>query len=201
MPAAKLDLYKKHKAEYAAKKKPALFDIKPVQYLAIDGRGAPGDAEFQTKVAAMYNVAFTIKMASKAAGRDYTVCKLEALWWSDEGHDLSRIPMEKWKWKLLMRTPDFIGKAQLDAARKDIASKDKAPAAREVNLETLDEGQCVQALHVGPYSEVAGTINAMHSFVLEKDLALRGRHHEIYLSDPRRTAPGKLKTILRQPVG
>lgn len=198
----KIDLYKLHKAEYAAAKKPALVDIKPASYLGIIGQGEPGGTAFTEKIGALYGVAFTIKMTRKFAGQgDYAVSNLEGLWWAGEcGGDFARTPKEQWNWKLLIRTPEFVGKEDLAKAVAALVKKGRGAHAEEVTVETLKEGQCVQMLHVGPYDKAGETIAIMQKFVEEKGLEFHGRHHEIYLSDPRRVAPEKLKTILREPV-
>jgi len=199
--AEKLDLYKKHKADYAAGKRPALVTVGQGQYLAISGEGAPGGEAFTAAVGVLYGAAFTLKMASKSAGRDYKVCPLEALWWADDDSaDLDRVPRDAWRWKLLIRTPSFIGPDDLDSARRALLTKGKGPEVTRVELEALEEGPCVQMLHVGPYAEEARTIEAMSSFARDRGLFLHGRHHEIYLSDPRRVPPERLRTILRHPV-
>lgn len=199
--AGKLDLYREHKAEYVAPRKPVLLTVGPAQYLAISGRGAPGEEAFTSGVGALYAVAFTIKMTSKFAGRDYKVCHLEGLWWADdEGRDFASLPPEEWNWKLLIRTPDFIGRDELDKATQVLLAKGKPPQTAKVELESLQEGTCVQMLHVGPYCQEQRTIEAMSAFAAESGLTFHGRHHEIYLSDARRVAPERLRTILRHPV-
>ncbi|MBI1853831.1 MAG: GyrI-like domain-containing protein [Planctomycetes bacterium] len=202
MPATKLDLYKAHKADYAATRKPAIVDVGKATYLAIAGKGEPGGAAFNASVGALYAVAFTIKMAKKHAGRDYAVSKLEGLWWTSSGkHDFSREPKSTWRWKLLIRTPAFVTKADVRDAQVALMKKGKGSEVEDVALEAIDEGRCVQVLHVGPYDAEAPTIEGMKAFGAANGLAPRGLHHEIYLSDPRRVPPTKLKTILRMPVG
>ena len=197
----KLDLYKLHKDEYVAPKKPVLVEIKPANYLTIQGQGEPGGEAFQTRIGALYGMAYTIKMTSKSAEKDYVVCKLEGLWWSDEyPGDFSKVPKDKWQWKLLICTPDFIGEQELRQAADVLTKKGKSPNVQEVVLETMDEGRCVQMLHVGPYNKEGETIRVMKSLVEEQGLVLHGVHHEIYLSDPRRVPPDRLRTILRHPV-
>ena len=197
----KLDLYKVHKAEYITPKKPVLIQTKPAKYLAITGQGAPGGKAFQEGVGALYNVAFTLKMAKKFAGQDYKVCHLEGLWWGDkEGQDFAAQPPDAWNWKLIIRVPDFIVAKDLKEAVATLKGKGKPPDVANVKLETLDEGQCVQMLHVGPYSKEGETISQMLALAREKQVRCRGRHHEIYLSDPRRVPPARLRTILRLPV-
>lgn len=198
----KLDLFKKHKADYAASKKTAAI-VEPAagMYLAIEGAGSPDGDEFQARVGAMYAMAYTIKMTSKFAGRDYKVAPLEAQWWHEGSEpDFSKVPRDQWRWKLLIRTPQFITEEDHHAARAALEAKGKGPLTNQVSLESLDEGPCVQMLHVGPYDQEAVTIEAMATFAANEGLSFHGHHHEIYLSDPRRAAPERLKTILRHPV-
>ena len=201
MPELKIDLYKQHKADYAATRKPALVRIGKACYLAIEGQGAPGTDIFTTSIGALYGVAFTVKMTRKFSGRqDYTVCKLEAQWWCDGEHDFAAAPKQAWRWKLLIRTPDFVTQKEVDSAVAVLTKRGKGQESNRVRLESLSEGKCVQMLHVGPYDREQETIDSMKGFAESKGLAFQGRHHEIYLSDPRRVAPEKLKTILRMPV-
>jgi len=198
----KLDLYKQHKDQYVTPKKPVLVTMAEATYLTISGRGAPGGPEFTEKIGALYGAAFTIKMTRKFAGQqDYVVSKLETQWWLDgENCDFANAPKEKWNWRLMIRTPPFVAQKELAEAARKLIEKGKAPGADQVKLESVTEGLCVQMLHVGPYEEERRSISVMSAFVEQQGLALHGRHHEIYLSDPRRIAPEKLKTILRLPV-
>ena len=201
MPQSKIDLYKKHKDEYAAVRKPALTSISQARYLAIDGQGAPGSEIFSASIGALYGVAFTVKMTRKFSGRqDYAVCKLEAQWWSDGEQDFTEAPKQTWQWKLLIRTPNFVTQKEVDQAGAVLLKRGKGKEAERVRLESLAEGRCVQMLHVGPYEKENDTIASMKAFAGSKGLLFSGRHHEIYLSDPRRVAPEKLRTILRIPV-
>jgi len=198
----KIDLCKQHKDQYATRKKPILVTIDEGTYLTVSGRGAPGGPEFTERIGALYGAAFTIKMTRKFAGRqDYVIGKLEAQWWLDgESCGFANAPKEKWNWRLMIRTPSFVKQKDLaDAARK-LIEKGKAPGADEVKLESIAEGLCVQMLHVGPYAEEHRSIGVMNGFAEQHGLTFHGRHHEIYLSDPRRIPPEKLKTILRLPV-
>ncbi len=198
----KIDLYKQHKDQYVSAKKPVLVTMNEATYLTIRGRGAPGGPEFTEKIGALYGAAFTVKMTRKFAGlQDYAVCKLETQWWLDgEGHDFANTPKEQWLWRLMIRTPSFVESKELDDAARKLIEKGKAPSADQVKLESVTEGLCVQMLHVGPYQDEGRTIGAMNAFAEQQGLTLHGRHHEIYLSDPRRVPPEKLKTILRMPV-
>lgn len=195
----KLDLYKVHKSDYVTPKKPVLIKIKAAKYLAIEGQGVPGGDRFTACIGALYGVAFTIKMTRKFAGKqDYAVCKLEGQWFF-AGHP-AVIPKEQWKWKLMIRTPDFIEVTDLKAAVATLLKRGKSREVEEVKLEQIDEGPCVQMLHVGPYEREKESIAMMHRFAQANGLTLAGPHHEIYLSDPRRVPPERLKTILRQPA-
>jgi hypothetical protein len=197
----KLDLYKLHKSDYVTPRKPALVDIKPARYLTITGRGEPGGAMFQATLGALYNVAFTIKMAKKFAGQDYAVCKLEGLWWGTRNRsDFFEEPRERWNWKLLIRTPGFIQNRDVCEATRALLAKGRSADVSDVKLESLGEGRCVQVLHTGPYDQEGKTLTLVRKFAAEAGLNLHGLHHEIYLSDPRRVEPSRLKTILRCPV-
>ena len=201
MPDSKIDLYKQHKAEYAATRKPGLVKVGKACYLAIEGQGAPGSEMFTASIGALYGIAFTVKMTRKFSGQqDYTVCKLEAQWWCDGEQGFTTAPKQAWRWKLLIRTPDFVAQKELAAAVAVLVKRGKGNGAERVRLESLSEGSCIQMLHVGPYEKEHETIASMKAFAGSKGLSLQGRHHEIYLSDPRRVAPEKLKTILRMPV-
>jgi len=198
--AGKIDLYKLHKSEYVTPKKPVFVDIGPAKYLSISGQGSPAGADFQAKMGALYGAAFTMKFASKFAGQDYSVCKPEGIYWTDEGAcGFRTIPIEKWHWDLIIRVPDFVAAPLLKAAQAKLKAKE-TPHAAELKLKTLREGRCAQMLHVGLYSEEMATIDKMIAFAQEAGLEFGDTHHEIYLSDPRRVAPEKLRTILRIPI-
>ena len=198
-PPAKLDLGKLHKADYVTPKQPVLLTIRPAQYLAINGQGAPGSEDFTTRIGALYALAFTVKMTRKFAGlQDYTIGKLEGQWFFDG--DPARIPQDQWRWRLLIRTPDFVKPADLKPAVATLLKRGKPPEVKEVALDRIDEGRCVQMLHLGPCERAGETTAKMRLFAESNGFRLAGPHHEIYLSDPRRVAPEQLKTILRQPI-
>lgn len=196
----KLDLYARHKAEYIAPRSPAFLTIGAARYLTVAGRGDPNGPAFGAAVGALYGIVYTIKMAKKAGGRDFRVSKLEGLWWgAPRGKLLIDSPVRTWRWKVMIRVPTFVAPRDLLAARRTLAMRGRTLEAR-VRLETLREGRCVQMLHRGPYRAEHATITAMVAFARGRGLWPRGRHHEIYLSDPRRVASARLRTILRQPV-
>lgn len=198
---AKLDLYKKHQSEYECSDVPKLVRVGKASYLTISGQGEPGGECFAAKLGGLYNVAFTVKMAKKFAGRDYAVCKLEGLWWGKtKRRPYFEVPAHEWNWKLLIRVPAFIKATDLKEAVGTLTKKGKPPEVREVKLETLDEGLCVQMLHAGPYAEAVESLDVMAAFAKKERLQLHGLHHEIYLSDPRRVPEDRLRTILRRPA-
>ena len=199
----KIDLCKLHKDQYAAPKSPVLLTVSEATYLAICGRGAPGGPEFTEKIGALYGVAFTTKMTHKFAGlQDYAICKLEAQWWMDDDSDnFADVAPNRWNWRMMIRTPSIVEQAEVERAIDTVMKKGKTPQADQVKLESITEGLCVQMLHVGPYDQEPVTVAVMKAFAEKQGLAFNGRHHEIYLSDPRRIPPERLKTILRLPVG
>lgn len=173
--------------------------VGPARYLSVSGRGDPNGPGFGAAVGALYGVAFTIKMAKKAAKKDYVVAKLEGLWWGGRrGKLLIDSPRSTWRWKLLIRVPTFVGAADLARARRELLRRGKSGGS--VRLEVLREGRVVQLLHLGPYDREQESLGRMEEFARARHLHFAGRHHEIYLSDPRRVAPAKLRTILRRPV-
>jgi hypothetical protein len=201
MPVQTLDLYRTHRSEYSMPKAPRIVRIKPAQYLTIAGQGEPGGEAFTAALGALYGVAYTIRMTQKRLGQDYKVCKLEGLWWCGDGTGgLSGQPPSDWHWKLLIRVPDFVAHDHVNEAKATLKEKGRDPEVRDVELEDIAEGTCVQMLHVGPYAREAETIAAMKQFAEEKGLEFHGKHHEIYVSDPSRVVEEKLKTILRMPV-
>ncbi len=180
-------------------------EMPPLQYVMIDGHGDPNTSiQYADALAALYPLAYAVKFASKQElGRDYVVPPLEALWWAADmtvftsGRDKSQ-----WDWTAMLLVPEWIGAEMVTTARAKVAKKKEPPTALElVRLETLDEGRCIQTLHIGSYDDEAQTLAELHEQVIpSRGCQMTGRHHEVYLSDPRRTEPSRLRTILRQPV-
>lgn len=194
-----LDLYRKYRAEYVAPRTPALVATRAAKYLTVSGLGSPNGAPFQTAVGALYAAASTIKMARKFAGRDFAVAKLEGLWWGGKpGKLIIDSPPGTWRWKLMIRVPGFITQLDVQRARRALVEHSKKPGA--VRLETMREGRVVQLLHVGPYDREHQSIARMIEFARVRGLRFHGRHHEIYLSDPRRVPAARLRTILRHSI-
>ncbi len=204
------DYKKEYKEFYQPKNKPALVDVPAMNFIAVRGQGDPNqeDGEYKQAIGLLYGIAFTIKMSKKGDHRiegyfDYVVPPLEGFWWQDgvEGVDYSR--KEDFQWISVIRLPDFVTKADFDWAVEEAARKKKTDFSK-VEFMTLEEGLCVQCMHVGPYDNEPATVALMHAYMEEQGYVLdindRRRHHEIYLSDARRVAPEKLKTVIRHPV-
>lgn len=193
-----LDCYRARSGEFR------VVDVPPLQYLRVHGRGDPNTApEYADAVSALYPVAYRIKFASKQQlGRDYVVPPLEALWWApDMDVFTSARDKSRWEWTVLLMTPEWITGEMFHAAVAAVAAKNGLAALDRVGMGTVHEGLCVQTLHVGSYDDEAGVLATLHEqFIPTAGLQMTGRHHEIYLSDPRRVEPSKLRTILRQPV-
>ena len=198
--AHKVDLFREHRDEYLMARVPTEVRVGPARYLTVTGTGSPQSEEFQRKLGALYGCAYTIKFEQKkTTGRDFKVAVLEGLWWFGEGGTFAAgKPAKDWRWKLLIRVPDFVTANHVRAALKLLEAK--RGVTEKVELETIREGRSVQMLHVGAYADEPRTVAAMDELVRAKGLHYRGAHHEIYLSDPRRVPPERLRTILRHPV-
>ncbi|MDX2399419.1 GyrI-like domain-containing protein [Microbacterium algeriense] len=202
-PKKTIDAYRAKRGEFR------VLDVPPLQYLMIDGSGDPNTAPaYAEAVSALFPLAYTLKFASRTElGIDTVVMPLEGLWHADDMESFtSRRDKSAWEWTLLLLVGDHVTRPMFaDAvetvARKAEKKKEPLPALPRVRLETLAEGRCVQTLHVGPFDDEGPVLDEMHHrFIPENGLRMTGRHHEIYLSDVRRTDPAKLRTILRQPV-
>ena len=201
----KIDFKKELKHLYrSSAKEVALVDVPEMSFLMIDGRGDPNTAqEYQEAVEALYAVSYALKFMVKnsEAAIDYVVMPLEGLWWTEDMTKFSSDDKDIWKWTAMIMQPEYVTRAFVDEALREVEEKKNPPALSKTRFESYDEGLAVQIMHIGPYSEEAPTIEKLHTFAREKGHQLRGKHHEIYLSDPRRTAPDRLKTVIRQPVG
>jgi len=200
MGTTKLDLTKEYKSYYTAKTTPEIVELGEAQFLTIEGEGAPGGEEFTAKLGTLYALAYGIKTLMKKVGRDFTVAKLEGLWWVESDRPYLEVPREEWRWKLLIRQPEFVTSETVEAARGEVLKKKGMALVNEVGFETMAEGKCVQILHIGPYATEPESLAKMRRLMEEQGLVPHGLHHEIYLSDPRRVSEERLKTILRQPV-
>lgn len=204
------DYKKEYKEFYMPSRKPTIINVPPMNYIAVRGQGDPNTegGEYKQSIGLLYGIAYTIKM-SKNGNRwiegffDYVVPPLEGLWWQDGVQGVNYSHKEDFKWISLIRTPDFVTKADFDWALNEAANKKKTDFSK-VEFLTYNEGLCVQCLHIGSYDSESATIQLMHEFMEKEGYALdiseKRFHHEIYLSDPRRVAPEKLKTVIRNPI-
>ena len=201
---SKLDLKKELKEFYkASAKEPSIIDVPEGKFITLIGRGAPGGSAYKAGLEALYSMAYTLKFKYKAEGRDFTVMTLEGLWWWDD-HNITSIadapPPDEWNWKSMIRLPDFVTDEMVAAVKKEVLVKKNLREVDNIMLETFHEGLSAQIMHIGPYSEEEPTIQKLHNFIKENRYAMRGLHHEIYMSDPRRVPPERWKTIIRQPI-
>ena len=178
------------------------IDVPELKFIMVDGSGDTTSDAFQNAIQTLYNLSFTTKFAmKKEEALDYPVMALEGLWWtkSSEKFDLQSARKD-WNWTLMIMQPALITRELFAASAGAVGKKKELPALEKVRFERFQEGKSAQVLHVGPYADEPATVGKLHEFVQSQGYKLRGKHHEIYLSDPRRTAPEKLKTIVRQPV-
>lgn len=199
-----IDLSKDLKPLYSPPEgKFVIVDVPKLSFLMVDGEGDPNKAvAYRDAIEALYSLAYTAKFQLKLGPKktDFRVMPLEGLWWADDLAVFVGGDRNKWKWTMMIAVPGVVDANVLASARAKAGEKKDLPALRRLRLEPFREGKAVQTLYFGPYSGEGSTIAAMHRFAEENGYKLREKHHEIYLSDPRRTAPEKLKTILRQPI-
>lgn len=199
---AKFDVRRDFKELYAPKNKTfELLTVPRMTYIAIDGEGAPESTNFSEATQAIYSTAYPLKfMSKKDQGRDYAVPPLEGLWWADDPAVYVSGQRDKWKWTLLSHVPDWIIPDHVEVIKERAFNKG-ITAANKIELRSFAEGLSFQMLFIGPYADEAPVLAELHDLIMPSEgYTFNGAHHEIYLSDPRRTAPEKLKTILRQPV-
>lgn len=201
----KIDYKKDFKELYLPSAKPILIDVPVMQFLMVDGKGDPNGAEYQQAVPLLYSLVYTIKMKGKNLKGycEYTVPPLEGLWWEeDDTFDFQA--REKWNWTSMIRQADFVTQDVFAWAIEHAKQKNPDLDYSKVRLETFPEGLCVQAMHTGPYKDEPATVEKLRSFIHKNNLTeMTGnvrKHHEIYIKNPLRTAPEKLKTVLRIPV-
>ena len=203
MTATKVNFKVEHKELYRAKREPALVDVPELGFLMVDGHGDPNTAtEYTQAVEALYTVSYSLKFAIKRArdGFDYGVMPLEGLWWVRDMSKFTSSKKSDWDWTAMIMQPDQVTQDLLEDALANATAKKSLPAAAKLRLERFREGPAAQVMHIGPYDAEGPTIKRLHELIAESGRTRRGKHHEIYLSDPRRSAPEKLRTIIRQPV-
>ena len=202
-----MDLRKQYKHLYQpSAKKFSVVDVPPMRFLMIDGTGNPNTSQdYRDALEALYGLAYTLKFGVKLGkyGKkkiDYPVMALEGLWWMDDMREFSPDRKDEWKWTSMIMQPDFITPELVELARADLIEKKNPAAASKIRLEAYHEGLSAQIMYLGPYAAEGPTIQRLHDFIHASGHQLRGKHHEIYLGNPRRTAPEKLKTVIRQPM-
>jgi hypothetical protein len=197
---SKIDFKKELKHLYGPSKKEfTVVDVPAMDFLMVDGHGDPNTApEYADAVQTLYGVAYKLKfMSKKEEGLDYVVPPLEGLWWVDEMSEFTMKDKSEWDWTMMVMQPEFLTQEML---QKVLGEVQDLPALSKLRVETYHEGLSVQIMYIGPYADEGPTIARMHTFIEENGYEPAGKHHEIYLSDPRRTAPEKLKTVIRQPI-
>ena len=201
MTATTVDLRRELRDLYSATSSPALLDVPELPFLMIDGHGDPNTAPvYRHAVQALYSVAYAVRFALKRAGVDARVMPLEGLWWTPDMSTFSTEAKSDWNWTLMILLPGQATSDVVEEARTRTAQQKGLEAIGRVRFERFAEGRAAQVLHVGPYSAEQPTVAALHAFIAEQGCLLSGKHHEIYLGDPRRAAPERLRTIIRQPL-
>ena len=199
-----IDLKKVYKDQYTARAgAPALVHVPERPFLMIDGVGTPGEApEYLAAVESLYPLAYGMRAAiKKLTGDGYAVLPLEGLWWADDMGAFRGNRKDEWKWTLMIGLPDIATAEMAASVLPEVTAKKDLTAGAKVRFELFAEGDCAQVMHIGPYSQEEPTIDLLHQFIADQGLQRRGLHHEIYLGDPRKADPAKLRTIIRQPVG
>jgi len=204
------DFKKEYKEFYMPKGKPEIVTVPKMNYIAVRGKGNPNeeDGEYKKSIELLYGIAYTIKMSKKGDHKiegyfDYVVPPLEGFWWQENVDGIDYSHKENFQWISVIRLPDFVTKADFDWAIEEATRKKKMDFSK-VEFLTLEEGLCVQCMHSGSYDDEPATVAAMDKFIAdngyENDISDTRRHHEIYLSDARKVAPEKLKTVIRHPI-
>lgn len=202
MTMEKHDLKRELKHLYrVSAKAPVEVEVPAFRFLMIDGEGSPDSRQYRAAIEALFTVSYTTKFAIKKRTNpiDYAVMPLEGLWWADDMSAVTSGDKSAWKWTMMILQPDFVPDGVITESIDTVRTKKKLAAVDQLHLEKFKEGRCAQLLHVGPFSEEGPTVESLHAFITAQ-ASLRGKHHEIYLSDIRRAAPEKWKTIIRQPM-
>jgi hypothetical protein len=203
---AKVDFKKTLKNLYQPGSKEVVeTEVPEMQFIMVDGIGSPGEAqEYLDALAVLYPVAYKIKFLSKAKGKDYVVPPLEGLWWADDMKDFTAGNRDKWRWTMMIMQPDWITNETFKKALEETKKKkpDLLKLLPKLRLEEYKEGKAAQIMHIGPYSEEGPTVQKVHDFINNEGGTFDGhkqKHHEIYLSDPRKANPATMRTVIRQP--
>lgn len=199
----KLDLKKELKYLYnPSTKTVTVEDVPPMNFLMVDGRGDPNvSPEYTAAVEALYALAYALKFKVKKSkgGTDYAVMPLEGLWWVEDMTQFDINNKTAWQWTMMIMQPAFVTAVLFADTLREVSEKKKLPALSRVRFERFAEGRAAQIMHLGPYSAEGPTVARLHDYIRQNGHALHGKHHEIYLGDPRKTAPEKLRTVIREP--
>lgn len=199
----KLDLKKELKDLYkVSSKKVVKVKVPKLKIVAVEGKGSPASSDFKKAIETLYPVAYKIKFHYKKEGKDYSVMPLEGLWWAENMNDFVAGNKDNWLWKIFIVQPDFVSEKVFVSAVEKMKEEKGFSALNKIKFEELNEGMSAQILHIGPFSEEGPNIKKIHELIKGEGYnfdGLKQKHHEIYLSDMRKTSPEKLKTILRQP--
>ena len=200
----KVDFKEEYKHLYNPSSKEAVIvDVPEMNFLMMDGAGNPNTApEYKEAIEALYAMSYALKFMVKKgeAAVDYGVMPLEGLWWADDMTQFSVENKDIWKWTAMIMQPKYVTKDLFNKAIEQVKKKKSLPALPKMRFESFHEGLAAQIMHLGPYSAEGPTIERLRDFIKENGYQLRGKHHEIYLTDPQRSAPEKMKTVIRQPV-
>ena len=199
----KIDFKKELKHLYKpSAKKVEMIDVPEMNFLMIDGKGNPNTTQsYMDAIEVLYGMAFGIKfMSKKELERDYTVQPLEGLWWAEDMEAFLEDDKDNWLWTMMIMTPNWITPEMIERAKIDLKEKKDPAALDKLYVQRYHEGLSAQITHIGPYDDETPTIEKMHAFIEEHGYVLRGKHHEIYISAPRRAAPERMRTVLRQPM-
>ena len=198
----KIDLKKELKNLYnPSAKEVTAVDVPAMNFLLIDGEGSPASPQYTAAIEALFGVSYTLKfMVKKGKGVDYAVMPLEGLWWVDDMAKFSAEHKDEWKWTSMIMQPKYVTSDDVKVAVEQVKKKKNLVALPKLRFESFHEGPAAQIMHIGPYSAEGPNIAKIHAFILNSGHSLSGKHHEIYLNNPGKVAPEKLKTILRQPM-
>jgi hypothetical protein len=199
----KIDLKKQLKKFYNSSSKEVEFvDLPAMNFLMVDGKGNPNNSpDYRAAIEALYSVSYTLKFMVKKDKRiDYGVMPLEGLWWIDDMTKFNPERKDDWLWTAMIMQPNIVKAEDVKAAIEQAKKKKDLPAIDRLRFESFNEGKAAQIMHIGLYSAEGANIAKMHDFIQNKGYTLSGKHHEIYLNNPGKTAPEKLKTIIRQPM-
>jgi len=196
----KIDLKKEYPQYYKSGKMPEVIEVEESKFLTLSGMGAPENALFMESISTIYAVAYMLKRNYQLVVQDFVVPKLECFWWVESDLPFDETPRKEWFWELLIRMPEFVEAEKVDDSIAEVIRKKNISLANEVYLKNITEGKSVQIMHVGSYEEEKESIDKILNYVASEGLEICGHHHEVYISDPRKTPVERLKTILRYAV-